>query len=289
VTTVAVLGTGIMGSAFARNIARAGMTVRAWNRTREKAEPLAADGIQIADSPADAAAGVDIVLTMLGDGAAVEKVMGEGGALAALGKEGLWLQTSTVGIAATERLAAMAAEAGVAFVDSPVVGTRGPAEEGQVQVLASGPPELRDRAAPVFDAIGRETQWVGEEPGAASRMKLVYNGWLVSLVESLAETLVFARAIGVPPEKFLDAIKDSPIGFAYAELKGRAMVAEDFDEVAFPLRWAAKDARLVVEAAESAGLELPLMRATSAQFNKSVESGHGDEDMAAAYWASKPG
>jgi 3-hydroxyisobutyrate dehydrogenase len=119
-------------------------------------------------------------------------------------------------------------------------------------------------------------------------MKLVFNGWLVSLVESLAETLVFARAVGVAPADFLDAIKDSPLGFAYAELKGRAMVAEDFDEVAFPLRWAAKDGRLVEEAAQSAGLELPLMRAAAEQFAKAVEAGHGDEDLAAAYWASRP-
>ena len=288
-TTVAVLGTGIMGGPFARNIARAGMTVRAWNRTREKAEPLAQYGVEVADSPAEAATDVDVVLTMLSDGAAVEEVMDSGGALATMSADGIWLQMSTVGIAATERLAAMAAEAGVGFVDAPVVGTRGPAEEGQVLVLAAGPPDVRDRAAPVFDAIGRETRWLGEEPGAASRMKLVFNGWLVSLVESLAETLVFARAVGVPPEQFLDAIKDTPMGLAYAELKGRAMVAEDFDEVAFPLRWAAKDARLVVVAAEGAGIELPLLRVAAEQFTRAVEAGHGDEDMAAAYWASKPG
>jgi 3-hydroxyisobutyrate dehydrogenase len=288
-TTVAVLGTGIMGAPFARNIARAGMTVRAWNRTREKADPLSQDGVEVADSPAEAATDVDVVLTMLSDGTAVEEVMDAGGALAAMSADGIWLQMSTVGIAATERLAAMAAEAGVGFVDAPVVGTRGPAEEGQVLVLAAGPPDRRDRAAPVFDAIGRETRWMGEEPGTASRMKLVFNGWLVSLVESLAETLVFARVVGVPPEQFLDAIKDTPMGLAYAELKGRAMVAEDFDEVAFPLRWAAKDARLVVEAAESAGFDLPLLRVAAEQFTKAAEAGHGDEDMAAAYWASKPG
>jgi 3-hydroxyisobutyrate dehydrogenase len=289
VTTVAVLGTGIMGAPFARNIAQAGMTVRAWNRTREKAEPLAGDGVEVAATPADAAAGADVVLTMLGDGPAVEEVMGEGGALAAMEPGGVWLQTSTVGIAATERLAAMASEAGVGFVDAPVVGTRVPAEQGQVLVLAAGPPDVRDRADPVFDAIGRETRWLGEEPGAASRMKLVFNGWLVSLVESLAETLVFARAVGVPPDRFLDAIKDSPIGFAYAELKGRAMVAEDFGEVAFPLRWAAKDARLVEEAADAADLELPLMRVAAEQFTRAVDAGHGEEDMGAAYWASRAG
>jgi 3-hydroxyisobutyrate dehydrogenase len=226
---------------------------------------------------------------MLGDGPAVEEVMDAGGALGAMSADGTWLQTSTVGIAATERLAALAAEAGVGFVDAPVVGTRGPAEQGQVLVLAAGPPDVRDRAAPVFDAIGRETRWVGEEPGPASRMKLVFNGWLVSLVEGLAETLVFARAVGVPPDQFLDAIKDSPIGFAYAELKGRAMVAEDFAEVAFPLRWAAKDARLVEEAAEGAGVDFPLLRVAAEQFTRAVEADHGDEDMAAAYWASRPG
>src|SRR2546423_11274244 len=103
--------------------------------------------------------------------------------------DGVWLQMSTVGIAATERLAALARERGIAYVDAPVVGTRQPAEAGELLVLASGPEDLRDRAAPVFDAVGRATRWVGDEPGAGTRLKLAFNGWVVSLNESLSATL----------------------------------------------------------------------------------------------------
>jgi 3-hydroxyisobutyrate dehydrogenase len=285
-TTVAVLGTGIMGAPMARNLAAAGMDVRAWNRTREKAEALGGDGVMPVDTPAEAVPGADAVVTMLTDGAAVDAVMaGDDGALVAMDDDAVWLQMSTVGIAATERLAGLARERGVAYVDAPVVGTRQPAEAGELLVLASGPEEVRDRAAPVFDAVGRATRWVGAEPGAASRLKLVFNGWLVSLIESLSETLALARVLGIPPEEFLDAIDGTPMNLPYAQLKGRAMTRMDFSAVAFPLRLAHKDARLVLDAAEAAGLELPLMRTAEAQFGHAEEDGHGDEDLAAVHHA----
>jgi 3-hydroxyisobutyrate dehydrogenase len=289
-STVAFLGTGIMGGPMARNCAAAGLRVRAWNRTPEKAQALADAGVTPAGTPAEAARAADALVTMLADGDAVEAVMtGDDGALAAMGDDAVWLQMSTVGVAATDRLAGLAAERGVAYVDAPVVGTRQPAERGELVVLASAPEELRDRAAPVFDAVGRATRWVGEAPGAGSRLKLVFNGWLVSLVESLSETLAFSRAMGIPPEQFLEAIDGTPMGFDYAQLKGRTMAAMDFSEVAFPLRLAHKDARLVLEAAEAEGLELPLMRTAEAQFARAEADGHGDEDLAAVHHAVRAG
>src|SRR2546423_6870360 len=119
-TTVAVLGTGIMGAPMARNLAAAGMDVRAWNRTREKAEALGGDGVMPVDTPAEAVPGADAVVTMLTDGAAVDAAMaGDDGALVAMDDDAVWLQMSTVGIAATERLAGLARERGVAYVDAP--------------------------------------------------------------------------------------------------------------------------------------------------------------------------
>jgi 3-hydroxyisobutyrate dehydrogenase len=285
-TTVGFLGTGIMGAPMARNCAAAGLDVRGWNRTPEKARALVDDGVTTVDSPAEAARGAGVVVTMLTDGNAVEAVMtGDDGALGAMEGGALWLQMSTVGVAATERLAGLAAEGGVAYVDAPVVGTRQPAEAGELLVLASGPEEVRDRAAPVFEAVGRATRWVGEEPGPGSRFKLVFNGWLVSLMESLSETLAFSRAMGIPPEVFLEAIDGTPMNVPYAQLKGKAMAKMDFSEVAFPLRLAHKDARLVIEAAEAEGLDLPLMRTAEAQFAHADADGHGDEDLAAVHHA----
>jgi 3-hydroxyisobutyrate dehydrogenase len=203
--------------------------------------------------------------------------------------DAVWLQTSTVGVAAIERLAALAAEHHVALVDAPVLGTKQPAEKGELLVLAAGPPELRPRCAPVFDAIGSQTHWIGGEPGAASRLKLVLNSWLAGIVEALSETIALARAIGVEPAQFLDVLDGTPLGMPYAQLKGRPMAAMRFDDVAFPLALAHKDVRLVLEAARGAGVELPLLEAAEHQFERAIELGHGDEDMAAVHYASTGG
>jgi 3-hydroxyisobutyrate dehydrogenase len=284
---VAVLGTGIMGAPMARNLRAAGLDVRAWNRTPDKARALSDSGVDVTVRPADAVAGADAVVTMLADGSAVEEVMSEQGALAAMDDEAVWIQASTVGLDALARLSELAAQRGVAFVDAPVVGTRQPAEAGELVVLAAGDERLRDRCKPVFDAIGSRTRWL-DGVGAATRFKLVLNGWIVGLVETLAETIGLARAMDVEPAAFLAAIEGGPLDCAYAQAKGVAMAEEEFEPPSFPLRLAAKDARLVLEAARGAGLSLPLMRATCSQFERSIGQGHGDEDMAAAYWASRP-
>src|SRR3954447_9957145 len=179
-TKAAVLGTGIMGAAMARNLLSAGMEVSAWNRSREKAEPLREDGAEVADSPADAARGADFLLTMLADVDAIEEAVA-GDVLPALTEGGVWLQMSTVGEDGSNRLAEIAREHGVSYVDAPVLGTRQPAEQGQLVVLASGPEEVREQSEPVFDAVGSKTVWLGEA-GAGSRLKLVTNNWIVGLL-----------------------------------------------------------------------------------------------------------
>ena len=158
---VALLGTGIMGAAMARNLIGAGMEVRAWNRSAEKAEPLAGDGATVAEDPAQAANGANFLLTMLPDADVIEEVVGDG-ALSALSEGAVWLQMSTVGEGGNERLARLADENGVAYVDAPVLGTKAPAEQGQLVVLASGPEEVREKCEPVFGAVGGKTVWLGE-------------------------------------------------------------------------------------------------------------------------------
>jgi len=281
---VAVLGTGIMGAPMARNIAAAGHEVRAWNRTRERAEPLAQRGVTVAGTPAEAVDGADVVVTMLSDGAAVEAVVAD----LPFPDGSVWAQMSTVGVEAIERLSARAAEAGVPIVDAPVLGTRAPAEQGQLTVIAAGPPDARERCAPVYDAVGARTVVLGDEPGAATRMKLVLNAWLLALVEGLAESVALAERLGVEPARFLEIIDGGPLGPPYAKMKGTMMIERSY-EPSFSLGLAAKDARLALEAAEAQGLELPALRAIRAQLEKAVEQGHGDEDMAAAVEASRAG
>jgi 3-hydroxyisobutyrate dehydrogenase len=271
-TTVAILGTGIMGTAMARNLLAAGIKVRAWNRSREKAEPLQKDGAEVVDDPRDAARGADFVLTMLADADVVEKAVRED-VLSALAEDGVWLQMSTVGEGGNERLLGLAAESGVAYVDAPVLGTKQPAEQGQLIVLASGPEEVRERSEQVFGAVGSKTVWLGET-GKGSRLKLVVNNWIVGLLGVLAETVAFARAIGVDPAKFLETIEGGPLGLPYAQLKGSMMVEKNF-----PTSFSANLAR---------NLRMQIAGSVMARFEAAIQAGHGEEDMAAVYRAAKP-
>jgi 3-hydroxyisobutyrate dehydrogenase len=273
---VAFLGTGIMGAPMVHNLVAADHEVRAWNRSRDKAEAL---GAGVAGSPAEAVDGAEVVVTMLADGRVVESVM-EG---VSLSGEQVWWQASTVGIEATERLAGMAGAA--AFVDGPVLGTKQPAENGELTVLASG--AGRERLGPVFDAVAARVVDLGDDVGAGSRLKLVLNAWIVALVEGLAETVAFAEGIGVDPARFLEVIDGGPMGPPYAKLKGKAMIERSFDP-SFTLSLAAKDAALVADAAEKAGLELPLPALVRDQMRKAIDAGHGDKDMAATFLAACP-
>lgn len=282
VRSVAVLGTGIMGAPIARNLAKAGFDVTAWNRSRDKAEPLADDGVTVGDSPAEAAREADAVLTMLTDGQAVEEVM-TGGVLEAMRDDARWLQASTIGVAACERMLELAGECGVTMVDCPVIGTKQPAEEGKLIVLAAGPKEVREDCQPVFDAIGQKTVWFGRACGG-TRMKIVVNSWLLAMTSGLAEAIAVARALDVDPEQFLEILDGAPMGSPYAQMKGKSMIARDYPP-AFPLSLAGKDAALVVEAAEANGLDPGIARAVLDRFQRAAEAGHGDEDMAAVHEA----
>ncbi len=284
-TKVAVLGTGIMGSAMARNLLSAGMDVRAWNRSREKAEPLVKDGAEVADNPADAARGADFILTMLADADAVEEAVG-GDVLSELAEDGVWLQMSTVGEGGTERLHRLAADRGVAYVDAPVLGTKQPAEQGQLIVLASGPEEVRERSEQVFDALGSKTVWL-DEAGEGSRLKLVVNNWIVGLLGVLAETVAFAEATGVDPAKFLETIEGGPLGLPYAQLKGSMMIEENFP-TSFSANLARKDAALVLDSARDHDLHLRIAEAVTTLFDEAIQAGHGEDDMAAVYRAASP-
>lgn len=288
IATIAFLGTGIMGEPMARNLAKAGFRLRVWNRTREKAEPLAADGAVICDTPAQAAQGADALVTMLTDGAAVAATLEGGeGVFATLPTGALWLQMSTVGVAACDELAEYAAGHGIAFVDAPVLGTRAPAEQAALVVLASGDPSAVDRAHGIFEAIGSTTIRLGEQVGAASRLKLVINSWVLAVDTAVGEAFALAEALGVEPQAFLDAIEGGSLDCEYAHLKGK-LIAERTFPPSFPVAGAHKDLSLIVEAAESAGAHLRLAAAAREQMKRTIDLGHGDEDMAAVYYAATP-
>ena len=283
--TIAVLGAGgTMGFPIARNLARAGFTVRAWNRSREKAESLADDGAQVVDSPAEAAKGADVILTMLSAGNAVLDAMSS--ALSTKRADGaFWLQMSTIGEQGTERCIEAAQKHELPFVDAPVLGTKQPAHEAKLVIMASGPADLKDRLAPIFDAIGQRTMWLGEA-GAGTRLKLATNSWVLTIVEGTAETLALAEGLGLDPQLVLDAVAGGPLDMPYLQTKAKAIMERDF-EPSFRLMLAAKDASLVDESASSHGLDLPLLRTIRLRLDQGAED-HPDEDMSATYLTSAP-
>jgi 3-hydroxyisobutyrate dehydrogenase len=291
--TVAVLGAGgTMGFAMARNIAQAGIPVRAWNRSRDKAEPLAKDGAYIADTPAEAAEEATIVLTMLADLEAVISAMdGDGGALPAMARRNdpdhpIWLQMGTIGEQATQRCIRLANSRGVGFVDAPVLGTRQPAEQGKLVILESGPEQARPRVQPIFDAIGHRTIRAGQA-GAGSALKLVANSWVLAVVEAGAETIALAEGLGLDPALFFQAIEGGALDLPYLRLKGQAIADRDFTP-SFRLTLAAKDASLVRESASQHGLDLPLLDLIEQRLHEGAAE-HGDEDFSATYLTSAPG
>src|SRR6202035_2209994 len=246
---VAVLGAGgMMGYPMTRNLARARLSVTAWNRSPDKVTPLADDGVR-------------------GAGAAAEA------------------QMSTIGEAGPDECARLAADRELTFVDAPVLGTRQPAEQGELVVLASGPAEARDQVQPVFDILGRKTIWVGEA-GGGTRLKLVNNSWLLAVVEAGAETIALAEGLGIRPELFLDSIDGGPLDLPYLRLKAAAIAERDF-EPALRLALAAKDAALVEEAASRRELDLPVLRAIRERLEEGARQ-HGHADVSATYLTSAP-
>ncbi|MDX3801642.1 NAD(P)-dependent oxidoreductase [Streptomyces sp. AK04-3B] len=284
--TVSVLGTGIMGAAMARSIARAGHTVRVWNRTRAKAEPLAADRVHVAATPAEAVKGADVVLTMLYDGPATLEVMRE--AAPALRTGTAWVQSTTAGIEALADLAAFARAHGLAFFDVPVLGTRQPAEAGQLTVLAAGPSASRAAVTPVLDAVGARIVWTGEDGGAgtATRLKLVANSWVIAATAATGEVLALAQSLGVDPNAFFALIEGGPLDMGYLRAKAALILDERLTPAQFAVATAAKDARLIVEAGRGNGVRLDVAAASAERLERAAAQGHGDEDMAAAYFAS---
>jgi 3-hydroxyisobutyrate dehydrogenase len=246
---VGFLGTGTMGAAMVRSLRRAGIPVRAWNRDPAKADPLRDVGAVVTDSPAEAVEGADVVVTMLFDTTAVVDVIRRAAPAAGT----LWLQTSTVGLDGVERTEEVARELGLVLVDTPVLGTRQPAEDGALVVLASGPDEAREPAAPVLDAIGERTLWLGKA-GQGTRLRLACNAWVLGLTTALAQSVALAEALGVDPRAFLEAIRGGATDTPYAHVKGKAMIERRYP-VAFGLPAAGKDAGLIVDALHSSGTD----------------------------------
>jgi 3-hydroxyisobutyrate dehydrogenase len=277
---VAVIGAGIMGSAMTRNLVAAGLNTRVWDRSASATGPLADAGAVVAASVPDAVEDAEVVITMLSTADVLESVIFNSGVTAAFADGCVWAQMGTIGVEATlrtrDRLAAR--RPGVMFVDAPVSGSKGPAQQGQLLILASGPTAAADVVRPVFDVIGRKTVWLGEA-GKGSRMKLVVNAYMSLVIEGVAETMELADRLDIGHRQLAEVIEGGPLDAPIASAKFHKMDQRDF-AAEFPLEWALKDVDLAIGAAH--GDIPPLLAALSSQWHAAVAAGHGRQDISAA-------
>lgn len=276
---VAVLGLGAMGHAFAANLLKKHFTVRGWNRTRAKGEDLLCVGITLADSAAQAVEGADVVISMLSDDETTRHILSETSGLL---KPGATLcQMGTIGVKATDALIAELAEArpDVVFIDAPVSGTKAPAENAQILVMASGDHSKAEAAKQVFAAIGKTTLWLGEA-GAGSRLKLVVNSCLIGMMQSLAESTCLAEQLGFNADDLWKVLDSGQLGAPYVKLKLSMISSGDFTPQ-MRLMLALKDAKLALEAAGDS--QQPVLEKIIDVWQQAVGAGYGEKDLAVIY------
>jgi 3-hydroxyisobutyrate dehydrogenase-like beta-hydroxyacid dehydrogenase len=276
---LAFIGAGNMGSPMARNLLRAGHSVTAHNRTQAHVEPLRQEGAALADSPADAARGVDAIITMLADDAAVEHAAQ--GFIETLAPGAMHIGMSTVSVACSKRLAEQHAARGQIYVAAPVFGRPVAAAAAKLWIVAAGPPESIARCQPVFDALSRGCSVVGADPWLANAVKLSGNFLIAAALESMGEAFALVRKSGVDAGLFLEivnnALFNSPLYGGY----GAAVAKEQFEPAGFKLRLGFKDLRLVQEAAEAAAVPMPLAGVLRDRFLAAMARGEGELDWAA--------
>jgi 3-hydroxyisobutyrate dehydrogenase len=274
---VAVLGIGAMGHGMATSALRAGIPTMVWNRERGATRDLADLGAEVAESAADAARRAAIVVTMVTDTDAVMSIARDQGMLAALAPGSIWVQMSTIGVAGIERVAAVVdgERPDVMFVDAPVSGSKDPAAQGQLTIFASGPDEARSRLAPLFDALGQRTVWVGPV-GAGSRLKVVNNTWLAFANQAVAASVALARRLGLETDTVVDALGGGPIVSPWQAAKLQRIAQGEFS-AQFALSLALKDVHLALQAADDERFAVPGCLAD--EWQQVVDDGLGDQDL----------
>ena len=275
---VALIGLGKMGMGMAHNLLRAGHTLTVYNRSREKAAPLADDGARIADSPADACSGAEAVLTMVADDSALDDVVfGSHGIASAMEASSIHVSHSTISTAMARRLTAGHTQRGQGYLSVPVFGRPEAAESKKLVVVAAGPGDLIDRCRPLFDAIGRQTFVVGAEPWQANVAKLCGNFMIVSFIETFGEAFATLRKAGVAPQAFLE-IMNTLLGSQIIANYGRIIAEEQFEPAGFALRLGLKDVRLVLASAEECASPMPLASLVHDHLLSALAQGQGEMD-----------
>ena len=267
-----------MGSAMARNLLRAGHELTVYNRTREKAEALAAEGARVADSPAAACRDAEAVVTMLSDDAAVERaVFDTDGIAGSLARDAVHVSSSTISTAMARRLASEHAGHGQRYLSAPVFGRPDAADAKRLLVVAGGPADVVEGCRPLFDAVARQTFVAGAEAWQANAVKLCGNFMIAGMLETFGEAYATLRKSKVDPHLFLavmNALFASPVYANY----GRIVADEEFDPAGFALKLGLKDVRLVLETAQECAAPMPLASLLRDHLLSGVAQGQAELD-----------
>jgi 3-hydroxyisobutyrate dehydrogenase len=274
---VAVLGIGAMGHGMARSTLRAGIPTIVWNRSRAAIRDLEQAGAEVADTAADAARRAGIVVTMVTDGDAVGSIARDQGVLRALAPGAIWAQMSTIGVAATDKLADLVRteRPDVTFLDAPVSGSREPAERGELTIFFSGPQEARQRVTPLFNAVGQRTMWVGPV-GSGSRLKVVNNVLLAFASEAVVTSMAVGRRLGLPTETVVNAFSGSPLLSPWQEAKLQRVATGDYSPQ-FSLSNALKDVRLALQVSNDD--QFVALAGLAEEWQRALAHGFGDDDL----------
>lgn len=275
---VTVLGTGAMGAGVAGSLLREGHQVTVWNRSADKAAPLGERGATVATDPSAAVEHAEVVLLTLFDTDAVVDVLEQAAGDAPT--DAVWVQASTIGVDGTETVVQLAAKYGITLVEAMMLGTKAPAEQGNLTMLAAGPAADVDRVVPALDAIGAKTVRAGARVGDGTALKLAANAWIASITAATGQSLALAAALGLDPQLFLDAIDGSASDSAYAHTKGASIIAGEFP-AQFALDGLRKDIGLIADAARANGVSTTLLDALGRVYADASAAGHGDDDIAA--------
>jgi 3-hydroxyisobutyrate dehydrogenase-like beta-hydroxyacid dehydrogenase len=275
---IGFIGLGKMGRGMAQNLIQAGHAVTVWNRTACRADDLQKLGAHVAASPAEAAR-TGIVITMLADDAALESVVfGENGILKALPAGGLHISSSTISVALSTQLSVVHTTAHQSYVAAPVFGRPEAAAAKKLFVVAAGAAGDLARSQPIFDAIGQRTFIAGNEPHAANTIKLLGNFLIATTIESFGEAFALARRSGIAPEKLLEVLTGTiftaPIHYGY----GGIIAREAYEPAGFAAALGLKDVRLVLQAADAAGVPLPIASLVRDRFLSAIGRGHAEKD-----------
>lgn len=276
------IGLGIMGNAMALNLVKAGLDVTVWNRNSDKCDELVALGAHQGKSPKQVAETCDITFTIVSDPAAALAICdGPDGVLAGIGEGRSYIDMSTVDDATSQTISAAIIKAGGRFLEAPVSGTKKPAEDGTLIILAAGDKSLYDDALPAFEIMGKMSPYLGEI-GQGAKMKLVVNMIMGGMLSIFSEGMSLGLKANLDGQQLLDIIDAGAMANTMFKVKGPMLLDENYT-TSFPLKHMQKDMRLAVDLGDKLNLTLPTAAITNESYKQARKAGYAEEDIAAIY------